>query len=365
MRILIATDAFRPQVNGVVRSLEQLAEAAEGLGAVIEFLSPQGFPTVPLPTYAEIRLALTGVRGVADRIDALEKGCGFDHIHIATEGPIGFAVRRYCLRHRRPFTTSYHTRFPEYVSARSPVPEALTYALLRRFHGAADGTMVATPTLMRELGARGFPRLMRWSRGVDCARFHPDKRSDLHLPQPIFLYAGRLAPEKNLEAFLSLDLPGSKVLVGDGPSAASLRRAYPAARFLGLRKGEDLARTYASADVFVFPSRTDTFGMVLLEAMASGLPIAAFSVPGPLDVVGDSGAGVLDRDLRAACLAALAIPRERARAHAETFTWAAATRQFLDNVAAAKAGHAARAGGAAGPSGKQGQLFRERQAVER
>ncbi len=365
MRILIATDAFRPQVNGVVRSLEQLAEAAEGLGVAIEFLSPQGFPTIPLPTYAEIRLALTGVRGVAARIAALEKNVGFDHIHIATEGPIGYAVRRYCLRRRRAFTTSYHTRFPEYISARSPMPEALTYALLRRFHSAADGTMVATPTLMRELDARGFPRLMRWSRGVDCARFHPAKRGDWRLPRPIFLYAGRLAPEKNLDAFLSLDLPGSKVLVGDGPSAASLRRAYPAAHFLGLQKGEDLARTYASADVFVFPSRTDTFGMVLLEAMASGLPVAALPVPGPLDVVGDSGAGVLDRDLRAACLAALAISRERARTHAETFTWEAATRQFLDNVAAARAGHAARAGGTAGPSGKQGQLLRERQAVER
>ena len=363
MRILIATDAFRPQVNGVVRSLEQLAEAAQGFGITVEFLSPQGFPTIPLPTYAEIRLALTGFRGVAERIAALEKGTGFDHVHVATEGPIGYATRRFCLRQGRAFTTSYHTRFPEYISARSPVPEALTYELLRRFHSAADGTMVATPTLMRELGARGFPRLMRWSRGVDCGRFHPGKRSDLRLPRPIFLYAGRLAPEKNLDAFLSLDLPGSKVVVGDGPSAASLRRSYPATHFLGLRKGEDLARTYASADVFVFPSRTDTFGMVLLEAMASGLPVAALPVPGPLDVVGDSGAGVLDRDLHAACLAALEIPRELARAHAETFTWAAATQQFLDNVAAAKAGHAPRAGG--DTSGKQAQLLRERQAVER
>ena len=365
MRLLIATDAFRPQVNGVVRSLEQLAEAAQALGVTIDFLNPQGFPTIPLPTYAEIRLALTGLRGGADRIAAMEKSGGFDHIHIATEGPIGYAARRFCLRRKRAFTTSYHTRFPEYISARSPVPEALTYELLRRFHSAADGTMVATPSLMRELGARGFPRLMRWSRGVDGVRFHPAKRGPWDIPRPIFLYAGRLAPEKNLDAFLSLDLPGSKVLVGDGPSAASLRRAYPAAHFLGLRKGEDLARIYASADVFVFPSRTDTFGMVLLEALASGLPVAAMPVPGPLDVIGDSGAGALDRNLRAACLAALEIPRERARAHAETFTWEAATQQFLANVAAAKAGHAARAGGPAGASGKQGQLLRERQAVKR
>ena len=365
MRILVATDAFRPQVNGVVRSLEQLAEAAKGFGVAIDFLSPQGFPTIPLPTYAEIRLALTGLRGVADRIAAMEKAGPIDHVHIATEGPIGYATRRWCLRQGRAFTTSYHTRFPEYVSTRSPVPEALTYALLRRFHSAADGTMVATPTLMRELGARGFPRLMRWSRGVDCGRFDPAKRDEGRWPHPVFLYAGRLAPEKNLDAFLSLDLPGSKVIVGEGPSSRSLRKAYPAAHFLGLLKGEDLARTYASADVFVFPSRTDTFGMVLLEALASGLPVAALPVPGPLDVVGDSGAGVLDRDLRAACLAALAIPRERARAHAETFTWKAATEQFLANVAAAKACHAARTGRPAEASGEQGQLLRQGQAVER
>lgn len=362
MRILVATDAFRPQVNGVVRSLEQLAEAAKSFDVDIDFLSPQGFPTLPLPTYAEIRLALIGTRGVATRIAALEREGAFDHVHIATEGPIGYAARRFCLRRRRPFTTSYHTRFPEYVSARSPVPEALTYALLRRFHSAADGTMVATPSLMRELAARGFPRLMRWSRGVDCVRFHPDKRGDLGLPRPIFLYAGRLAPEKNLEGFLSLDLPGSSVLVGDGPSAALLRRSFPRAHFLGLQKGEALARTYASADVFVFPSRTDTFGMVLLEAMASGLPVAALPVPGPLDVVGDSGAGVLRSDLREACLAALGIPRERARAHAETFTWAAATAQFLDNVTAARTAHAARAGAS---SGEQGQLLGKRKIIER
>lgn len=360
MRILVATDAFRPQVNGVVRSLEQLAEAAEAFGVAIEFLSPLGFATLPLPTYAEIRLALTGVRGVAARIALMERQGAFDHVHIATEGPIGYATRRFCLRRHRAFTTSYHTRFPEYVSARSRVPEALVYALLRRFHSAADGTMVATPSLARELSARGFPRLMRWSRGVDCQRFHPGKRGDLGLPRPVFLYAGRLAPEKNLEAFLSLDLPGSMLVVGDGPSAAALRREFPRARFLGLRKGEDLARIYASADVFVFPSRTDTFGMVLLEAMASGLPVAALPVPGPLDVVGDSGAGILHRDLREACLSALAIPRERARAHAETFTWAAATEQFLNNVAVARASHRAR-----GASGEKGELLRERQAVER
>ena len=222
------------------------------------------------------------------------------------------------------------------------MPEALSYGYLRRFHNAGDGIMVATPTLSRDLAARGFTKLMPWSRGVDIVRFHPAKRAAWDLPRPIYLYAGRLAPEKQLETFLALDLPGSKVLVGDGPSAEPLRRAYPDSHFLGIRTGEDLARTYASADVFVFPSRTDTFGMVLLEAMASGLPVAALPVPGPLDVIGASGAGVLDSDLAAACRAALAIPREAARAHAETFTWAKATEQFLANVGAARAAHAKR-----------------------
>ena len=343
MRILVATDAARPQVNGVVRSYEQLAAAAKAVSAEIEFLGPHGFLTVPMPTYAEIRLALTGVRGVAARIATLERaGAPIDHIHVATEGPVGHAARRFCLRHDLPFTTSYHTRFPEYIAARSPLPAAWSYAYLRRFHNAGDGTMVATPTLAEELADRGFRRLMPWSRGVDTVRFDPAKRAPWDLPRPIFLYAGRLAPEKELDRFLAIDLPGSKVLAGDGPSAETLKRAYPQAHFLGVRRGDDLAQVYASADVFVFPSRTDTFGMVLLEAMASGLPVAALPVPGPLDVVGTSGAGVLDHDLRAACLAALDIPRDRARAHAETYTWAKATDQFLTNVAAARTEHADR-----------------------
>jgi len=336
MRILIATDAFRPQVNGVVRSLESLAKAAPECGAEVTFLSPAGFRTIPLPTYSEIRLALVGPGDVARRM-AQDPA---DHIHIATEGPVGFAARRYCLRKGMSFTTSYHTRFPEYIAARTPVPEWLTYAALRRFHNAGNGMMVSTPTLARELRARGFERLMPWSRGVDHLLFNPDHRAAWDLPRPIFLYAGRLAPEKNVEAFLALDLPGSKVVVGEGPSSLSLRKAYPRAHFLGLRTGAELASLYASADVFVFPSKTDTFGMVLLEAMASGLPVAAFPVTGPLDVIGDSGAGVLNQDLRVACLAALDIPREAARAHAMTYTWAQATRQFLNNIREAKAAYA-------------------------
>ncbi|MCI0466189.1 MAG: glycosyltransferase family 1 protein [Beijerinckiaceae bacterium] len=342
MRILVVTDAWKPQVNGVVRSLESVSRSLRDIGTDIEFLTPQGFATVPLPTYAEIRLALASPRAVARRLEA----AAIDHVHIATEGPLGFAARRYCLRAKRLFTTSYHTRFPEYVTARTRIPEAITYALLRRFHNAGCGVMVSTKSIAEDLQKRGFQRLMRWSRGVDHNQFNPSKANALNLPRPVFLYAGRLAPEKNIEAFLSLELPGSKLIVGDGPSRQTLQANYPQAHFTGMQSGDVLAAHYASADVFVFPSRTDTFGVVLLEAMACGLPVAALPVPGPLDVVGASGAGVLDWDLRAACLAALEIPRERARAHALTFTWAKSARQFLDNIILARASAPASAAGA-------------------
>ncbi|MGQ0445710.1 MAG: glycosyltransferase family 4 protein [Beijerinckiaceae bacterium] len=332
MRILVATDAWKPQVNGVVRSLESVARALREFGAEIEFLTPQGFATVPLPTYGEIRLALASRGAVSKRLE----GAAADHIHIATEGPVGFAARRYCLRARRPFTTSYHTRFPEYIAARARIPEAVTYALLRRFHNAGSGVMVATASIAGELNKRGFQRLMRWSRGVDHSQFSPAKAAVINLPRPVFLYAGRLAPEKNVEAFLALDLPGSKLVAGDGPSRRALEGRYPQAHFVGTQGSEALAVLYASADVLVFPSRTDTFGMVLLEALACGLPVAALPVPGPLDVIGMSGAGVLDMDLRAACLSALEIPRGLARAHALTFSWANSARQFLDNILLAK-----------------------------
>jgi glycosyltransferase involved in cell wall biosynthesis len=237
---------------------------------------------------------------------------------------------------KRAFTTSYHTRFPEYIAARTRIPEAVTYALLRRFHNAGSGVMVSTASIAGDLNRRGFQRLMHWSRGVDHSQFNPAKAAAINLPRPVFLYAGRLAPEKNVEAFLALDLPGSKLVVGDGPSRRALEASYPQAQFLGTQASDALAVHYASADVLVFPSRTDTFGMVLLEALACGLPVAALPVPGPLDVIGASGAGVLDMDLRAACLAALEIPRDNARAHALTFTWAKSARQFLDNILLAK-----------------------------
>ena len=354
MRILIATDAWHPQVNGVVRSLEAVARAARLQGAQIDFLTPQGFATLPMPSYPEIRLSLISAGMASRRIDRMRP----DHIHIATEGPIGLAMRRACLRRGQVFTTSFHTRYPEYICARWPVPESWTYGWLRRFHNAGSGTMVAAASIAQELEARNFSRLLRWSRGVDHDRFQP-RPATLDLPRPIFLYAGRIAVEKNIEAFLLLDLPGSKVVAGDGPARAHLQAKYRGAHFTGVKTSAELAKLYNGADVFVFPSRTDTFGIVLLEAMASGLPIAAYPVPGPLDVVGDSGAGLLDQDLRAACLQALEIPREAAVAHARKFTWEASARQFLDNVLLARNLPDKR------NSAKQKHFLVDRQSVER
>ena len=331
MRILIATDAWRPQINGVVHSLERMATAARELGAECEFLTPQGFPSLPLPTYPDVRVALANPREIARRI---EKNAP-DHVHIATEGPIGLTTRLHCRRTGRPFTTSYHTRFPEYVRARVPIPEGFTYDLLRWFHAPAAAVMAPTPSIRDELTRRRFSRVRIWSRGVDHKLFYP-RDSILDLPRPIFLYVGRLAVEKNLPGLLDLSLPGSVVIVGDGPARASLQRAYPHAHFLGARSGEALAEIYASADVFAFPSRTDTFGIVLIEALASGLPVAAFPVTGPLDVIGDSGAGALKEDLRLACLEALTIPREKAHDYSKRFTWAESARQFLHNIDASR-----------------------------
>ncbi len=328
MRILIATDAWRPQVNGVVRTLTSLAEAARGLGVTIEFLTPDGFPSVPLPTYPGLRLAFPSRRAIARRIEDMDP----DGIHIATEGPIGYAARSYCLAHGRPFTTSYTTRFPEYISARAPIPESWSYAVLRRFHAAAGITMVSTASLMADLGGRGFGNLGMWTRGVDTTLFTPDNAAALDLPRPIFLAAGRVAVEKNLEAFLSLDLPGSKVVIGDGPQEAELRSRFPQAHFLGLLQGRALASHMAAADVFVFPSLTDTFGVVQLEALACGVPVAAYPVTGPRDVIGTNPVGVLDNDLRAACLRALEISRKTCRDFALDMSWEKSARQFVGHV---------------------------------
>lgn len=334
MRLLIATDAWRPQVNGVVRSLEYMAAEAHRFGAEIVFLSPESFRSFPMPSYPEIRLSLAGPGRVARIVD----GAKPTHVHIATEGPIGFATRLACRHQKRAFTTSYHTRFPEYVAARTPIPQAWSYRALRLFHRNSRAVMVSTPSLEQELTARGFRNIVRWTRGVDTGLFRPRSERILDLPSPIFLYVGRVAVEKNLDAFLSLDLAGTKVVVGDGPARAALIRTYPEARFLGALTGEALAQVYASSDAFVFPSLTDTFGIVLLEALASGLPVAAFPVTGPKDVIGSSGCGILKFDLREAALAALDIPRERCRAYGETFTWQESARQFFSNIEAAHSG---------------------------
>ncbi len=328
MKVLVATDAWRPQVNGVVRTLGSLARAAGKLGVAIEFLSPEGFPSFQVPTYPGLRLAVPSRRGIAERIKAAKP----DAIHLATEGPIGFAVRGYCRRNGRPFTTSYTTRFPEYISARSPVPESWIYAALRWFHSGAAVTMVATPSLMAELSGRGFSNLGMWTRGVDIELFRPDRAIELDFPRPIFMTVGRVAVEKNLEAFLSLDLPGTKVIIGSGPQEAKLKQNFPAAKFLGPLENGTLAGHLASADVFVFPSRTDTFGIVQLEALASGVPVAAFPVTGPKDVVGNNPIGVLDEDLAHACMKALQLSRDACREFALDYSWENSARQFLGHV---------------------------------
>jgi len=284
---------------------------------------------VPCPTYPEIRLALFPRRRVARLIEDFNPQA----IHIATEGPLGTAARAHCLKKGYPFTTAYHTRFPEYIHARIPLPLTWLYAVMKWFHGPSSAIMVATQTIEDDLVSRGFrPPVRRWSRGVRTDLFKPRDKSFLSDPRPISLFTGRVAVEKNIEAFLKLTLPGTKYVVGDGPQLDDLRRKYPDVRFAGMKEGEELAKYFAAADVFVFPSRTDTFGLVLLEAMASGVPVAAYPVPGPLDVVNQSGAGVLDEDLAAAVEKALTIPAEVCRAHALKFSWDASFDQFESNL---------------------------------
>ena len=328
LRLALVTDAWFPQVNGVVNSLDRVIRLLRGWGAEVTVIAPERFRTIPCPTYPEIRLSLAGTGAVGAAIE--ENSPAF--VHIATEGPLGMLARRYCLKRGRGFTTSYHTKFPEYVAARVPVPLSWGYAYMRRFHNAGLGCMVATASLEADLEAHGFRNLMRWSRGVDHDLFRPRADADLGLPRPIFLNVGRIAVEKNIEAFLSLDLPGTKVVVGDGPALNSLKRAYPQAHFLGVLSGEALASAYAASDVMVFPSLTDTFGNVLLEALASGLPVAAFPVTGPKDVITDPRVGALDTNLAAAALAALRLPRGPAREFALRFTWEASAAAFRDNI---------------------------------
>jgi glycosyltransferase involved in cell wall biosynthesis len=331
MRILIATDAWHPQVNGVLRTLMAVAEALAGIGETVRFLNHEGMPTIGLPSYRDIRLGLPRPGEIAERIAAIAP----DAIHIATEGPIGHLVRRYCVRRGRPFTTSFHTRFADYAAARWPIPEEWSWTWLRWFHNGGRATMASTPSLMDELTTRGFRKVLRWPRGVDTGLFHPRARMRLDVPRPIFLSVGRVAVEKNLEAFLGLDLPGTKMVVGEGPARAELSARYPDALFVGERHGEELAALYAAADVFVFPSRTDTFGLVLLEALSSGTPIAGYPVPATRDVVGKAPVAVLDGDLGTACRGALLLSRAACRDHVRTMTWHESARCFVGNLVAA------------------------------
>lgn len=298
----------------------------EARGHQTAIISPLGFRSIPCPTYPEISLALTSTRELARRIDQFDPDC----LHIATEGPLGWMARQVALRRKWPFTTAYHSRFPEYVHARFGVPVAWTYSLLRRFHNAARATLAPTPAIVADLKERGFHGARLWSRGVDLELFSATGDRETAARRPVFLYVGRIAVEKQVDAFLKLDLPGEKWVAGEGPARRRLQALYPEARWLGVLTGEALARLYRSADVMVFPSVTDTFGLVMVESMACGTPVAAFPVPGPIDVIGTSAGGVMHTDLREACLRALKLPRGPVRQRAEEFSWSAATDQILD-----------------------------------
>lgn len=316
-KLVIVTDAWHPQVNGVVRTLTKCQELMSKRGYEVTIISPLDYRSIPCPTYPEIRLALAWPANLQKRLLLLDP----DYIHIATEGPLGLMVRHICKNMGWPFTTSYHTRFAEYLKERFPVPLSWTYAFLRRFHNAAIYTLVPTLSIKDDLCRRGFTRLELWTRGVDRGQFHPRSGIKTDLAKPVFICVGRVAAEKNLGAFLELELPGTKLVVGDGPALEHLKRQYPTAVFTGKKEGQELAELYATADVFVFPSKTDTFGLVLLEAISSGIPVAAFPVPGASDVIGSTGAGILAPDLREACLRALEMPAFIPEQVLESFTW--------------------------------------------
>jgi len=325
MKILIVSDAWEPQVNGVVRTLKMTRRQLQLKGHESELISPLGFRSFACPTYPEISLAMTSSSTLERHIDRFAPDC----LHIATEGPLGWLARRIALRRKWPFTTAYHSRFPEYVHARFRLPLAWTYGMLRRFHNAACATLAPTPAIVADLKARGFHGARLWSRGVDFEVFDPAGEREAAIKRPVFLYVGRIAVEKQVDAFLELDLPGEKWVAGEGPARRVLQARYPDARWFGVLNGTQLARLYRSADVMVFPSVTDTFGLVMVEAMACGTPVAAFPVPGPIDVIGESGGGIMHDDLREACLQALHLPRDQVRKRAEQFSWSAATDQML------------------------------------
>ncbi len=337
MKIAIVSDAWSPQVNGVVRTLQTTIGRLQHRGHVVESITPDAFATRPCPGYPEIRLALGCGPELARRMEAFAP----DAIHIATEGPLGWAARAWCVRHGARFTTSFHTNFADYLALRTHLPAGLFWPFLRRFHRAASGVMTATARVARTLNDRGIEDTRRWSRGVDLSLFKPDgPRLDLDtLPRPILLHVGRIAIEKNIEAFLKLDVPGTKLLVGDGPARADLERRYPLARFVGLKQGAALAAAYRAADVLVFPSRTDTFGLVMIEALACGTPVAGYPVPGPLDIVGTDGCGggdavigAVDDDLARAVAAALPADRDACARIGAGYCWSRCTDQFVGNL---------------------------------
>lgn len=334
-RLMVVTDAWEPQVNGVVRTLSRVIKELREMGVEVEVVSPSdGYKTMPLITYEEIKLAI----GARDDVEERFKAFAPDAVHIATEGTLGWDARHICLDYKFPFTTSYHTQFPEYVHARFWwIPTWAGYAYMRAFHNKSGRVMVATPSMMERLQSRGMKNITAWSRGVDTDLFHPSKRGIdggvyKDLPKPVWAYVGRVAVEKNIEAFLKLDLPGTKVVVGGGPLLEELAQKYPDAKFTGPKFGDELAQHYADADVFVFPSFTDTFGLVILEAMAAGTPVAGFMAPGPKDIIPGSGAGAVNDDLKTACLEAIKCDRETTRKYAEKFSWRACAEDFLRNL---------------------------------
>jgi len=328
MRILIVTDAWFPQINGVVRTLSTVANELRHMGHDVCVIGPHRFRTIPCPTYPDIRLAVDAHGKLPKLIESYQP----DAIHISTEGPLGFTAQRHCRRKGRAFTTAYHTKFPEYIEARTRIPPSWTYRIMRWFHAAAERVMVSTGSIESELRRNGFHNIVRWSRGVDTTLFRPRDKGFFGDPRPIALYVGRVAVEKNIGAFLDLPFDGTKIVVGDGPQLRPLRRRYPQVRFVGMKTGEDLANHYAASDVFVFPSRTDTFGLVLLEALASGVPVAAYPVAGPLDVIGDAPVGCLHEDLAIAVREALKLSPAACRDHALRFSWRNSAEQFLRNL---------------------------------
>ncbi len=338
MKIVIATDAWHPQINGVVRTYENVAENLKVNGHEVYLITPLDFVTIPCPTYPSINLAVLPGTGVKRCLEMTQP----DAIHIATEGPIGHAVRAYCIKNAIPFTTSFHTQFPEYIHMRIPLPVNLSYAYFRRFHNYAARTLVPTPSQQMHLHNKGFKNVVVWSRGVDTNVFHPRSKEFINAERPLFVYAGRVAVEKNIEAFLELELPGSKLVIGDGPDLKRLRKKYLSVQFTGFKVGEELASYLATADVFVFPSLTDTFGIVMLEAMACGVPVAAFPVTGPVDIIENGVNGVLDRDLKKAALTALEIDPWDCINYAKQYSWrkcAEALVAYLEPIGYSAAGN--------------------------